>query len=63
MAGRRSGERWGTVADNEKADVLTYKGHVWEVESEPVVVESENGSDLVEVWVKRGEDIEQPRKS
>lgn len=51
------------MADNEKADVLTYKGHVWEVESEPVVVESENGSDLVEVWVKRGEDIEQPRKS
>jgi hypothetical protein len=48
------------VTDKAQAngdDVLVYKGRTWRVESEPVVVESEEGSDLVEVWVKRGEGI------
>lgn len=37
--------------------LLTYRGMTWRVQSEPVVIESGDGSDLVEVWVKRGEDI------
>lgn len=41
--------------------VLTYRGRSWRVQSEPVVIESDDGSELVEVWVRRGEDIEQPQ--
>lgn len=36
---------------------LIYKGKAWRVESEPVVVEADGDSELVEVWVKRGEGI------
>lgn len=46
-------------SQSRKDDVLTYDGKVWHVESEPVVVESDGDSVLVEVWVRRGEDIEQ----
>lgn len=42
---------------------LTYRGTTWRVQSEPVVIESDDGSDLVEVWVKRGEDIGKPGES
>jgi hypothetical protein len=48
-----------TTQGQDEDGLLTYRGTTWRVQSEPVVVESENGSDLVEVWVKRGEDIEQ----
>ncbi|MEU1254824.1 hypothetical protein ABZ445_16240 [Streptomyces chartreusis] len=60
------GEGVRTVTDEAKkqgADdgVLTYRGRSWRVQSEPVVIESDDGSELVEVWVRRGEDIEQPQ--
>jgi hypothetical protein len=48
------------VADNSDEDVLTYRGQVWAVESEPEVIDRQNGSELIEVWVRRGEGIEQP---
>jgi hypothetical protein len=41
--------------------VLTYRERTWTVQSEPVVIDSDGGSDLVEVWVRRGEGIEQPQ--
>jgi hypothetical protein len=48
------------TTQGEDDGLLTYRGTTWRVQSEPVVIESDNGSDLVEVWVKRGEGIEQP---
>ncbi|WP_406161054.1 hypothetical protein [Streptomyces canus] len=49
-----------TTQAQDDDGLLTYRGTTWRVQSEPVVIESDNGSDLVEVWVKRGEDIGQP---
>ncbi|MFD5161004.1 hypothetical protein ACFWMJ_23495 [Streptomyces hawaiiensis] len=40
---------------------LTYRGKTWEVTSEPTVVDSEGEEDLVEVWIRRGEGIGEPR--
>ncbi|MFE0326292.1 hypothetical protein ACFW08_05685 [Streptomyces sp. NPDC058960] len=56
---RRGGD---VVADKGSAqsdgeDILMYRGRTWTVTSEPVVVDSHDGHDLVEVWVRRGEDI------
>lgn len=52
------------MAENSEAngpsDVLVYQGRVYPVESTPVVVDSDDGSDLIEVWVRRGEGIEHP---
>lgn len=45
-----------TPAQSE--DTLTYRGCTWRVESEPEVIEERDGATLVEVWVRRGEDIE-----
>lgn len=50
-----------TAARDIGEDTLTYKGQTWKVESAPVVVESDGASVLVEVWVERGEGIEQPQ--
>lgn len=44
-------------------DSLTYRGTTWRVQSEPVVIESEGDSDLVEVWVTRGEGIDESSES
>ena len=52
------------MADRNPAqhdDKLTYRGRTWRVESEPEVIESRDGADLVEVWVRRGEDIGEPQ--
>lgn len=50
------------VTDDGKrdSDMLFYRGKTWSVESEPVVIDSDGEADLVEVWVRRGEGIEQP---
>lgn len=42
---------------NDDEGRLTYKGATWKVTSEPQVIDSDDGSDLVEVWVERGEGI------
>ncbi|MGW1268161.1 hypothetical protein [Streptomyces sp. NPDC002491] len=56
--------RGGTMAPNRAARTddcegqLTHNGTTWIVESEPVVVDTDDdGAELVEVWVRRGEDI------
>lgn len=41
-------------------DVLVYRGTVWRVESAPVVIDTDGAAELVEVWVRRGEDIGKP---
>ncbi|GAB1326929.1 hypothetical protein ACE1SV_12680 [Streptomyces sennicomposti] len=45
-------------AGTEPEGTLTFQGRTWAVESPPVVVDTEGGAQLVEIWV-RGEDIEQ----
>ncbi|MEU0860650.1 hypothetical protein ABZ352_35585 [Streptomyces griseofuscus] len=55
-----------TSGDREQGrskDTLTYQGRTWNVESEPVVIDSADGAELVEVWVRRGEGHEQPIES
>lgn len=42
-------------------NTLTFQGRTWRVESEPEVIDSRDGADLVEVWVRRGEDIGEPQ--
>ncbi len=45
------------ATDNDCEGQLTYNGTTWAVQSEPVVIESDDDSELIEVWVKRGEDV------
>ncbi|WP_405620310.1 hypothetical protein [Streptomyces sp. NBC_00076] len=48
------------MADEQSRDdvgTLTYGDRTWKVESAPVVVDTHDGLDLVEVWVERGEDV------
>ncbi|MEU3285620.1 hypothetical protein [Streptomyces longwoodensis] len=40
--------------------VLVYKGKSWTVAAEPEVVDTDGDFQLLEVWVRRGEDIGQP---
>lgn len=47
-------------AEQDGEGTLTYRGRTWRVTSEPIAVDSHDGEDLMEVWVKRGEGIEQP---
>jgi hypothetical protein len=41
-----------TQAEDEPRGRLTYGGRAWSVESEPEVIDTHEGSALVEVWVK-----------
>ncbi|KUN16554.1 hypothetical protein AQJ23_44990 [Streptomyces antibioticus] len=50
----------GTRGGADDEGHLTYRGTTWRVQSEPVVIDSDDGSDLVEVWVTRGEDSDKP---
>lgn len=47
-------------AQHDGEGLLTYRGQTWKVTSRPEVVDSEGDEQLMEVWVKRGEGIEQP---
>jgi hypothetical protein len=61
--GRWAGRGGSTVSGEEQNtgdDVLVYRGQTWRVESAPEVIESDGDHDLIEVWVRRGEGIEQP---
>lgn len=42
---------------DEQGGTLRYGGQTWKVVSEPEVVETDGDAELIEVWVRRGEDI------
>jgi hypothetical protein len=44
----------------EQTGRLTYGSDTWSVASEPRVIETDAGYDLVEVWVKRGDGSGEP---
>lgn len=41
--------------------VITYGGQTWSVASEPVVIDRNEDEVLVEVWIRKGEDIDEPQ--
>jgi membrane protein implicated in regulation of membrane protease activity len=55
--------RGGVAVVEEQAGSLTYGGRTWRVEAEPVVVEEDGDSVLVEVWITRGEGIGESSES